>query len=190
VLAAYLAGLINRLRVLFYATVVPYRHPILQARQIATLDHVSEGRLTVVAGIGWLREEFDALGVPFANRGARTDENPAAVRGLWTQGEFAFDGRHVSFPTVAREPRCFQRPHVPIWIGGEGRHVTRRIVESGTGWGAPIPWPIDKLARRVTQIEQEVAEAGSDPDARHRMVTGRASRVRASPPVRPTGNRS
>jgi alkanesulfonate monooxygenase SsuD/methylene tetrahydromethanopterin reductase-like flavin-dependent oxidoreductase (luciferase family) len=87
------------------------------------------------------------------------------MRGLWTHEAFAFDGHHVSFPTVAREPRCFQRPHVPIWIGGIGRHVTRRIVEFGTGWGAPIPWPIDKLARRVTQIKHGVAEAGRDPDA-------------------------
>jgi alkanesulfonate monooxygenase SsuD/methylene tetrahydromethanopterin reductase-like flavin-dependent oxidoreductase (luciferase family) len=118
--AGYLAGITSRLRFLFYATVVPYRHPILQASQIATLDQVSRGRLTVVAGIGWLREEFDALGVPFAQRGAPTEEYLAAMRGLWTREEFAFDGRYISFPKVARKPRCFQSPHVPIWIGGVG----------------------------------------------------------------------
>lgn len=90
VLARYLAGITNRLRFLFYASVVPYRHPILQGSQIATLD---QARL---AGIGWLREEFEALGVPFAQRAPRTDEYRAVKRGLWTQEEFAFDGRYVS----------------------------------------------------------------------------------------------
>jgi probable F420-dependent oxidoreductase len=165
VLAAYLAGITSRLSFLLYATVVPYRHPILQASQIATLDQVSHGRLTLVAGIGWLRDEFDALGVPFAHRGARTDVYLAAMRGLWTQEEFAFDGRYVSFAKVAREPKCFQSPHVPIWIVGVGPHVTQRIIDFGTGWGAPIPWPIDKLARHVTRIKHAVAEAGRDPEA-------------------------
>lgn len=165
VLAAFLAGMTSHLRFVFYATVVPYRHPILQAAQIATLDQVSHGRLTLVAGSGWLREEFDALGVPFAHRGARTDEYLAAMRGLWTHEEFAFEGRHVSFPKVARHPRCFQVPHVPIWIGGIGPRATQRIIEFGTGWGAPIPWPIDKLARQVGRIKRRIAEAGRDPES-------------------------
>jgi probable F420-dependent oxidoreductase len=162
VLAAYLAGMTEVLRFVFYATVVPYRHPIQQARLVATLDQVSAGRVTLVAGAGWLEGEFDALGVPFANRGQRTTEHLRAMQALWTEPEPEFDGEYVSFGPVEFEPKCVQQPHVPVWVGGIGRHARRRLVELGDGWGAPIPWPLDKLARELTRIKAEVQDAGRD----------------------------
>lgn len=165
VLSAYLAGATDTIRFVFNAIVVPYRHPIHQASAIATLDSVSDGRLTIVTGIGWLRGEFAALGVPFEDRGARADEYVRAMRALWTQDEPEFHGAYVDFDKVAFEPKCVQQPHVPILIGGVGQHARRRIVEFGDGWGAPTPWPIDRLMREIERIKQAVAAAGRDPDA-------------------------
>ena len=162
-LAAYLAGRTRDVRFVFYTSVVPYRHPILQASQLATLDQVSDGRATIVTGIGWLEAEFDALGVPFSGRGARTDEYVRAWKALWTEAEAEFHGRYVSFDKVAMEPGCVQRPHVPIWVGGIGKHARRRIVEYGDGWGAPIPWPMERLAGEVTRIRAAMEAAGRDP---------------------------
>jgi probable F420-dependent oxidoreductase len=165
VLSAFLAGQTETIRFVYNATVVPYRHPIHQANEIATLDQVSGGRLTIVTGIGWLQGEFAALGVPFANRGARTDEYIRAMRVLWTEDEPEFHGKYVDFDKVALEPKCMQRPHIPILIGGVGAHARRRIVEFGDGWGAPIPWPMDRLTREISRINEAVASAGRSPEA-------------------------
>jgi probable F420-dependent oxidoreductase len=163
-LAAYMAGRTDALRFCFYATVVPYRNPIVQANQIITLDQVSNGRVTVVTGIGWLAEEFEALGVPFKGRGVRTDEYIRAMRVLWTEAEASFHGDYINFDKVAMEPKCVQRPHVPLWVGGIGKHARKRIVEYGDGWGAPIPWPLDRLGREVERVKRDVSAAGRDPE--------------------------
>ena len=86
------------------------------------------------------------------------------MRTLWTETEAEFHGRYVDFDKVAMEPKCVQRPHVPIWVGGIGKHARRRIVEYGDGWGAPIPWPMDRLGREVERIKRDVAAAGRDPE--------------------------
>jgi probable F420-dependent oxidoreductase len=164
-LAAYMAGRTETLRFCFYAAVIPYRNTILQASQTITLDQVSNGRVTIVTGIGWLEEEFDALGVPFRGRGARTDEQIRAMRALWTEAEPEFHGQYVDFDKVVMEPKCVQQPHVPIWVGGIGKHARRRIVEYGDGWGAPIPWPMDRLGAEVVRIKRDVAAAGRDPES-------------------------
>jgi probable F420-dependent oxidoreductase len=165
VLSSFLAAQTERIRFTYNATVIPYRHPIHQAVQIATLDQLSKGRLTLITGIGWLEEEFAALGIPFTQRGARTDEYMRAMRAIWTDEEAEFHGRYVSFDKVAVNPKCYQQPAVRTLIGGIGAHARRRIVEYGDGWGSPTPWPIDKLAREVVRVKDAVAAAGRDPES-------------------------
>src|SRR5262245_32835270 len=162
VMGAFLAGRTTRLGIRLNALVVPYRPALPLARQIATLDRVSNGRLSLVAGAGWMQPEFAALGIPFAERGAITDEYLRAMKSLWTQDRATFEGRYVSFRDVIFEPKCVQRPHVPIWIGGTGRAPFRRVIELGDGW-APMTGTFDERARDIALLKERAAAAGRDP---------------------------
>ncbi len=158
VLASHLASLTSRIRLLVTA-VVPYRHPLTLAKAVASLDVISGGRVTCLAASGWLAEEFAALDVPFEDRGARTDDYLRALQVVWTGDEPSYQGRFVSFPPVAFEPRGVQTPHVPLWIGGSGPATFRRVAELGDGW-APIDGSIEDLADGITSVERELARCG------------------------------
>ena len=134
---AFLAGATTRLRPLSMVTLLPLHHPIMAAKAIATLDWFSGGRALVAIGIGWDEEEFDVLGVPFATRGRRADEYLAAMFELWDCDEPSFDGEFVSFRAVRFGPKPIQRPHPPIWIGGDADGALRRAARFGDGWS---PW--------------------------------------------------
>ena len=169
VLAAHLATLTNRIRFTFFTLIVPYRPPIQTAKQLATLDVLSQGRITLGTGVGWLEGEFDLLGVPFEKRGAMTDEYLQAFRALWTEDHPAFHGEFVSFANARFEPKPVQAPHIPIWIGGMGPAARRRAVQYGAGWmplgsGRPGSSAFRDAAGEVTLIKQMLAAAGRDPD--------------------------
>src|SRR5262245_5213960 len=115
---AFLAGQTRRVRLGVSAYVMPYRNPVVTAQQIATLDALSGGRVVLAVGVGWLREEFDALDVPFARRGRRTDDYLAVCRALWAGGVATYDGTDYRLPPVRSGPQPAQRPHPPIWIAG------------------------------------------------------------------------
>ncbi len=163
VLAAHIAAHTSRIRLLFNARVVPYHTPVNQAKALATLDVVSGGRVTVIAGTGWLQAEFAALGIPFEDRGDRTDEYLAAMKTLWTEFPASFKGRWISFSDVSFEPRCLQQPHLPIWIGGSGRRPLRRVAELGDGW-APMIGSLDEIRRDFDAVKEAAAAAGRDPN--------------------------
>jgi probable F420-dependent oxidoreductase len=131
---SYLAAVTSRLRLGFGVIVLPQRQPVLLAKQIASLDVLTKGRLTVGVGVGYVEPELRALGVPLAERGARTDEYLAAMRALWTEATPTFDGRFVSFDGVHQRPLPVQRPHPPIVIAGHSAAAHRRAVRTGNGW--------------------------------------------------------
>ena len=164
VLGATLAAATSRIRLLFNACVVPYRHPVQLAKSVATLDVVSRGRVVLVAGTGWMRSEFRLLGVSFRERGDRTDDGLRAMKMLWTHPSDSYEGAFVSIPPVHFEPRCVQQPHVPIWIGGNGPRAVRRAVELGDGW-SPLGGTIDEVARAITDLRTRLEAAGRDPAA-------------------------
>jgi len=139
--AAVLAGATTRIRLLTYVLVLPYRHPVTLAKQIATLDFLSGGRFTLGTAVGHLEREFEILGVPFRERGAMTDEFIAAMRELWTSPTPTFAGRWVRFDHVAFEPKPVQKPHPPILIGGNSRPAMRRAARLGDGW---LPWLVTR----------------------------------------------
>ncbi|MGE0880982.1 MAG: TIGR03619 family F420-dependent LLM class oxidoreductase [Acidimicrobiia bacterium] len=161
-LGTLIAAHTTNLGIRFNALVVPMRPALPQARQIASLDLVSKGRLSIVAGAGWMEPEFVALGIPFAERGAITDEYLRAMKALWVEEKASFHGRYVSFDDVIFEPKCVQRPHVPIWVGGTGAAPFRRVVELGDGW-APMTGTFDERARDVVMLKRRAEEAGRDP---------------------------
>jgi probable F420-dependent oxidoreductase len=114
--------------------ILPQRNPLVLAKELASLDVLSAGRLIVGIGVGYLEPEFRALGAPFKDRGAVTDEYLAAMRAIWSQDNPAYQGRFVSFANVQAHPQPAQRPHPPIVIGGRTAPAFRRAVSQGHGW--------------------------------------------------------
>ena len=167
---AYVAGVTSSVRLVTSVMVVPYRAAVHAAKVLSTIDVLSGGRLTVGIGVGWMREEFEALGAPpFADRGRVTDEYLAAFRELWTAQSPEFAGEHVSFSNIAFEPKPVQSPHPPIWVGGESPPAIRRAGRTGNGW-YPISYrashPLDTLGALKASLERLHAvarEAGRDP---------------------------
>jgi probable F420-dependent oxidoreductase len=165
VLATYLAIRTERLSILT-SLVVPYRPVLVTAKQIATIDVLSGGRFILAAAVGWLKREFAMLGVSFHERGAITDEYLRAMKVLWADDEPVFEGRYVQFRDLVFEPRCAQRPHVPIWIaGGAGPGPLARLVELGDGWMPMGSDPGGKLRDTIARVKERVAERGRDPGA-------------------------
>lgn len=131
---AVVAGVTERVRLGTSVLLAPLRHPLALAKTIATLDVLSNGRVELALGAGWWREEYEALGIDFATRGARLDETIDALRDLWTDGVAARDGATVSFPEAVCEPRPIQPGGPPLWVGGTSEPAMRRAVRLGVGW--------------------------------------------------------
>jgi probable F420-dependent oxidoreductase len=167
---AFLAGATQRLRLLTSVLVVPQRQPVLAAKMLTTIDVLSGGRLIVGCGAGWLKEEFEAVGAaPFAERGRVTDAYIAAFKSLWTADAPAMEETYARFRDILFEPKPVQRPHPPIWIGGESPSALARVVRLGDGWypASNNPrHPLDTPARlkaAVGELARIAERAGRDP---------------------------
>ena len=167
--AAFIAAKTQRIRLVLAVMVAPYRPAVLAAKMLATIDVLSDGRLTVGIGAGWLEAEFDAVAVtPFAARGAVTDEYIRAFRILWTEERPRLDGQWVKFDEVLFEPKPAQQPHPPIWVGGESGPALRRAARLGDAWypiGSNNRHLLDTLPRYragVARLRRFTAEAGRD----------------------------
>lgn len=163
VLASAIAARTSRIRIALSALILPLRHPLHTAAQLAALDLISDGRLIVQPTVSWLDEEYAAMGVPFARRGRILDEQLAIMKRVWAGSPVSFAGEFYAFEDVHIEPKC-TRPEGPrLWFGGERVHgaVLRRLLEHGDGFhpfGAPSPEELRHLRRAL-------ADAGRDPDA-------------------------
>ena len=168
-LLAAIAGVTTRLRLVASSIIAPLRHPVLLAKQLATLDLLSEGRLVVQPTVSWHRAEYDALGVAFADRGDLLDEHLAAWRALWRGSPASFEGRHYRFADVSLEPKPFPEQGPALWFGGEKVHerLLRRLVEYGSGFN-PLGTPSGEDLER---LRSAMAAAGRDP-AELEMVGG------------------
>ncbi len=156
---SYLAAVTDRVHLGFSVLVLPYRHPVLNAKMLATLDVISGGRLIVGAGVGWMAEEFAALGADFDARGAVTNEHIAILRTFWTQSAPTVSGSHYDVSGVSISPRPLQSPHPPIWTGGVSAPALRRAAALGDGWHGVRQSPSD-VARVVTRIAALRTDAG------------------------------
>lgn len=146
--------------------IVPYRNPLVLAKELSTIDRISHGRVALGIGVGWMREEFDALGIGhlYERRGAVTDEYMAACIDLWTQdGPSSFDGRWVRYRDVGANPRPIQRPHIPIWVGGKTPAAHRRVARYGSGYHTVGSTP-QQLAEELASVRRELERVGRDPD--------------------------
>ena len=167
---AFLAARTERLRLLTSVMVVPQRHPVLTAKMLATIDVLSAGRLIVGCGVGWLKEEFEAVGAPdFAERGRVTDEYLDAFKVLWTKDAPVYGGQHVQFDNIMFSPKPVQKPHPPIWIGGESKLAMQRAVRVGDGWYPASNNPQNRLdtairlVAAVRDVRRMAEAAGRDP---------------------------
>jgi len=143
--------------------IVPQRNPLILAKELATLDQLSGGKVELGLGVGWLEEEFDALGVPWARRGARNDEYIEAMRTLWSGPEVEFHGEFVDFPKVTCSPRPVQ-PTIPILVGGDSDVAIRRAARLADGY-FPGEGDVDRLAGLIERVRQAAEEADRDPNS-------------------------
>ena len=150
---------------------VPERNPILLAKEIATLDHFSDGRFLFGIGTGWLREETELFGIEFSQRIGYTRESIQAMKELWTKDAGEFHGKYIDFPPIYSSPKPAQKPHPPVLIGGRARNVFRRVVSWGDGW-MPNRITPEELREGRQEIARLAADAGRDPDSIEVSVFG------------------
>jgi probable F420-dependent oxidoreductase len=168
----WIAGLVaatTRLRFLTGVIILPQRNPLVLAKQVATLDYMSGGRIDLGIGVGWLKEEFAALGVPFEKRGKRADEYITAMRALWAGDGASFSGEFVKFQEVSCNPKPVAGK-VPIVIGGHSEAAARRAGRLGDGFFPSIGRPADTLPL-LESVRRAAEAAGRDPAAIE-MITG------------------
>ena len=158
---AFAAAATSRIRLATGILIVPQRNPLVLAKEVATLDVLSGGRVTLGVGVGWLQEEFQALGVSFADRGQRTDEYVAVMRELWTSELASFDGPSVSFSDVYMRPLPVQRP-IPIVVGGHSERAAQRAGTIGDGF-FPAGAETERLPGLVKLAREWAERAGRDP---------------------------
>ena len=167
---AFLAGQTTRIRLGTSVMIVPHRNPLVAAKSIATLDYLSGGRVILGVGVGWLREEFETLDLPpFDERGAVTDEYLRAFIELWTNDDPSMQGKYVQFDNISFLPKPVQKPHPPIWIGGESGPAIRRAAQLGNGWHplgvnrlSPMNTP-DQLRAAMDRLASQAERVGRDP---------------------------
>lgn len=159
VLATGLGASTTRLRFMTHVLLVPLRHPVLLAKDVATAAALTGGRLDLGVGVGWLREEFDALGIPFRRRGSRMDEALPLLRRLWTGEPVGHQGEHFAFEPVAVRP--VPPAPVPLLVGGQSEAALRRAARLGDGWVGVNP-TIDELSHLLQQLGDERRAAGRE----------------------------
>jgi len=155
---ALVAGVTERVRLGTTILVLPHRHPVLAAKMLATLDHLSGGRVILGAGVGWMREEIELLGAPFDGRGAWSDEAIRIMRACWATERASHHGRFFSFDEVSIAPLPLRRT-IPVWIGGHTPSAFKRVVALGDGWHAAFP-SVEALEKGLALLREECSRQG------------------------------
>jgi probable F420-dependent oxidoreductase len=193
---AYAAAVTSTLKLATGVMILPQRHPAYVAKEVATLDVLSEGRVILGIGIGWLREEFEALGIPFEERAGRTREAVAAIRSLWAEGDEPFDGKYYKWRRVQSNPKPVQTGGVPIVIGGHTDLSAKRAARYCDGYFPGrddtdgrlsellgiMREECDRLGRDPKEIEVTAPIPGFDADSLHAAVEKGITRFMVPPP--------
>jgi probable F420-dependent oxidoreductase len=187
---SFIAANTTRIDLGISVLIVPYRNPVATAKMLATLDRMSGGRLIAGVGVGWNEAEFQALGVPFHERGARTTEYLRIWQACWAPGTVSFDGRFFAFADMHVSPKPSRQPHPPIWVGGMSDAALRRAAAFAEVW-QPTPMPVAELTERQTFLRQACDRIGRQNPPETRMsfrvefsaITGNAVQAGAKRPV-------
>jgi len=160
-----LAGCTEKIALGMSVMVLPYRHPLHWAKIATTIDQLSTGRLIMGVGVGWMEEEFAAMNAPFKERGKVSDEQLTLLKQLWTEEHITFQGKYYQVDDIAFNPKPYQKPRLPIWVGGEGKPAQRRAGIYGDAW---FPYFVritpQELLRRFDNVRAEAKKAGRHPD--------------------------
>jgi len=162
---AFLAGCTETIQLGMSVMVLPYRHPLHWAKIATTIDQLSTGRLIMGVGVGWMEEEFAAMNAPFKARGKVSDEQLTLLKQLWTEEHITFHGEHYHVEDIAFSPKPYQKPRIPIWVGGEGKPAQRRAGRFGDAW---FPYFVritpKELSARFDNVRTEAKNVGRNPN--------------------------
>lgn len=139
--------------------ILGHRNAVVMAKMLTTIDTLSNGRLICGVGVGWWREEFAALGIPFEDRGQLSDETLQVFKALWTSDDPQFEGKFYNFRQVGFAPKPVQKPHPPLWVGGHSLSALRRAVALGDGWHASAQSP-GQMQEHLARLQHVAEEAG------------------------------
>tara|TARA_B100000029_G_scaffold174370_1_gene171199 strand:- start:9709 stop:10644 length:936 start_codon:yes stop_codon:yes gene_type:complete len=169
-LLTYLAALTENIKIVPSVMIVPYRNPVLTAKILATMDLLSEGRLILGVGVGWMEEEFEVMmSPPFKERGKVTNEYLEIFKELWTSESPSYEGEYYSFSNIHFLPKPSQKPHPKIWVGGQSKAAIRRAVNLGNGWhpvGAIPATPLEpeQITAELDYLKRYSESVGRDPN--------------------------
>ena len=163
-LLGYMAACTDTIKLGSTVIILPYRNPLVQAKMFASLDVLTGGRMICGVGVGWLEQEFDTLGVPYAERGPMSDEFLEIFRVLWTQANPEFHGKYYDIAGIQFYPKPVQQPYIPIWVGGHSRPALRRVARYGDCWHTTRQTP-DFVAQNLPYLRAQTERAGRDPAA-------------------------
>ncbi|HJU11541.1 MAG TPA: LLM class F420-dependent oxidoreductase [Candidatus Binataceae bacterium] len=161
---------------------VPERNPLLLAKEIATLDHYSNGRFIFGIGAGWLKEETEIMGGDFAHRWSQTRDAILAMKQLWTKDESEYHGRFYNFPAVRSFPKPAAKPHPPVLLGGSSKYVFKRIVEWGDGW-LPTGVSLEGIQTGRATLNELAEKAGRDPQSLTIIAFGQPGQFSKRPEI-------
>ncbi|HEV7826623.1 MAG TPA: TIGR03619 family F420-dependent LLM class oxidoreductase [Mycobacteriales bacterium] len=169
---AYAAAVTSDIRLGTAVVNAPFYAPIVLAKQVTTLDHLSGGRIDLGLGLGWAPEEFTAVGMPYERRGARVEEFVACLRAIWTDDPVSFDGEFYELPPVRVDPHPIQRPTPPVLLGGAAEAALRRAGRIADGWISASRHDLTRIGEAVATVRGAAEEAGRDPAALRFVVRG------------------
>lgn len=161
ILLSYIAAETSRISIGTSVIILPYRNPVVVAKMIATLDALSGGRVIFGVGPGWMKEEFETLGVPHSARGRMTNEYLRAIKALWETDSPGFEGEFMNFSGIKFYPKPLQKPHPPVWIAGSSVYAIKRAVRFGDGWHPTWVSPED-VERGIAELRSVAGEEGRD----------------------------
>ncbi len=167
---SFVAGLTSRVRLGMSVLVLPFRHPILNAKMVTSLDALSHGRAIFGVGIGWMREEFEAMGASYADRATVSDEHIEIFKAVCTQETPEYHGKHFSLSGKTFFPRPVQQPHPPVWVGGKTDAALRRTARLGDCWNGLFLTPPELAEKRAT-LKRLCEENGRDPESVETALT-------------------
>ena len=160
---SFLAGVTKKVKLGISVAVLPFRHPLYTARVATSIDTLSNGRMILGAGIGWMIEEFNALGVPFNKRGAMGNEQLEIFKLLWKSERPSYQGKHYQFAELAVNPKPVQKPHFPIWTGGESEAAVKRAAKYGDAWFSyHVKISAEDLAAKYSRVQTAAAGLGRE----------------------------
>jgi len=161
---AYVSGHTARVRLGVAVVNMPYYPPLVLAKMLTTIDHLSDGRLDVGLGIGWLPPEMEAAGASLAQRGARADDYLRCLRAIWTEDVVDFTGDFYRVPRAGVDPKPVQRPHPPVLLGGGADAALRRVGRAAAGWISSSRADLSRIEESIATIRAAAVEAGRSPD--------------------------